>query len=347
MLRLEADRGRVRGLRPVLLRGQRDAPRRRRAVLERVRRREARRSSSCCSSSCAARRRCCSTAACSRCGRTAMALALFTATQLPLVVAITTVAVDDGHMRSSTAAALVGAGALSTLAGPLHGLRMRRIAAAKRAGSGVQVEAAVPVIVPDTPERHDPPTARAPRGQRGRPPVPPAHLAELGDVGLRCSRPTWSRSSLAIVPAGPRPAPRRQRQPADRRASRGAGDLRRAGRRHDHVHRHRVLGGVRRRADPDVVLLPQARRAAAARPGRDRRPGAADRDRDLLAVRARLDRPPDRPLRAATSCPLPRCCSGCCSRSSRSARSSRSSSARSRARRSAASCARSCAAATR
>ena len=62
-----------------------------------------------------------------------MALALFTATQLPLVVAITTVAVDGGHMRSSTAAALVGAGALSTLAGPLHGLRMRRIAAERRA----------------------------------------------------------------------------------------------------------------------------------------------------------------------------------------------------------------------
>jgi len=68
------------------------------------------------------------------------ALALFTATQLPLVVAITTVAVDTGHMRSSTAAALVGAGALSTLAGPLHGLRVRRIAAARRAA---QVE--VPV----------------------------------------------------------------------------------------------------------------------------------------------------------------------------------------------------------
>jgi Kef-type K+ transport system membrane component KefB len=62
-----------------------------------------------------------------------MALALFTATQLPLVVAITTVAVDAGKMRSSTAAALVGAGALSTLAGPLHGLRMRRTAALKRA----------------------------------------------------------------------------------------------------------------------------------------------------------------------------------------------------------------------
>ncbi|HEX2409851.1 MAG TPA: cation:proton antiporter [Solirubrobacteraceae bacterium] len=63
------------------------------------------------------------------------ALALFTATQLPLVVAITTVAVDGGHMRSSTAAALVGAGALSTLAGPLHGLRVRRIAAERRAAA--------------------------------------------------------------------------------------------------------------------------------------------------------------------------------------------------------------------
>ena len=62
-----------------------------------------------------------------------MALALFTATGLPLVVAITSVAVRDGHMRSSTAAALVGAGALSTLAGPLHGLHMRKVAAAKRA----------------------------------------------------------------------------------------------------------------------------------------------------------------------------------------------------------------------
>jgi Kef-type K+ transport system membrane component KefB len=62
-----------------------------------------------------------------------MALAVFTATQLPLVVAITTVAVDGGHMRSSTAAALVGAGALSTLVGPMHGLRLRRIAAERRA----------------------------------------------------------------------------------------------------------------------------------------------------------------------------------------------------------------------
>ena len=76
-----------------------------------------------------------------------MALALFTATQLPLVVAITTIAVQEGHMRSSTAAALVGAGALSTLAGPLHGLHMRRVAALKR-----PAEHPPPAIVPDADE---------------------------------------------------------------------------------------------------------------------------------------------------------------------------------------------------
>jgi Kef-type K+ transport system membrane component KefB len=70
--------------------------------------------------------------------RDRMALALFTATALPLVVAITTVAVDGGHMRTSTAAALVGAGALSTLAGPLHGLHMRRVAAQERAAAAPQ-----------------------------------------------------------------------------------------------------------------------------------------------------------------------------------------------------------------
>jgi Kef-type K+ transport system membrane component KefB len=69
-----------------------------------------------------------------------LALALFTATQLPLVVAITTVAVDGGHMRSSTAAALVGAGALSTLAGPLHGLHMRKVAARRRAATAASEE---------------------------------------------------------------------------------------------------------------------------------------------------------------------------------------------------------------
>ncbi|HET7444682.1 MAG TPA: cation:proton antiporter [Solirubrobacterales bacterium] len=53
------------------------------------------------------------------------ALALYCATELPLVVAITTIAVDAGHMRSSTAAGLVGAGMLSTLAFPLLAAALR------------------------------------------------------------------------------------------------------------------------------------------------------------------------------------------------------------------------------
>ena len=52
-------------------------------------------------------------------------LAFFSATQLPLVVAITTLATDQGHMRSSTAAALVGAAILSTAIFPLVALRLR------------------------------------------------------------------------------------------------------------------------------------------------------------------------------------------------------------------------------
>ena len=52
-------------------------------------------------------------------------LAVFSATELPLVVAITTIAVEEGHMRSGTAAALVGAGILSTAILPIVGLRLR------------------------------------------------------------------------------------------------------------------------------------------------------------------------------------------------------------------------------
>ena len=62
--------------------------------------------------------------------RDRLALAFFSATQLPLVVAITTVAVDRGHMLSSTAAALVGAGMLSTLLYPMIGIALRKRQAA-------------------------------------------------------------------------------------------------------------------------------------------------------------------------------------------------------------------------
>ena len=58
--------------------------------------------------------------------RDRVALAFFCATELPLVVAITTVAIDTGHMHSDTAAGLVGAAILSTLIYPLVGLRLRR-----------------------------------------------------------------------------------------------------------------------------------------------------------------------------------------------------------------------------
>jgi Kef-type K+ transport system membrane component KefB len=60
--------------------------------------------------------------------RDRLALAVFSATQLPLVVAITTIAVHTGHMRSTTAAALVGAAMLSTLIFPVVGLALRRSA---------------------------------------------------------------------------------------------------------------------------------------------------------------------------------------------------------------------------
>jgi Kef-type K+ transport system membrane component KefB len=53
------------------------------------------------------------------------ALAFYCATELPLVVAITTIAVELGHMESSTAAGLVGAAMLSTLIYPFAGLALR------------------------------------------------------------------------------------------------------------------------------------------------------------------------------------------------------------------------------
>ncbi len=57
--------------------------------------------------------------------RDRVALAFFSSTELPLVVAITTIAVAEGHMKTTTSAALVGAAVLSTAVYPLLGLRMR------------------------------------------------------------------------------------------------------------------------------------------------------------------------------------------------------------------------------
>ncbi len=54
------------------------------------------------------------------------ALALYSATELPLVVAITTIAIDAGKMRASTAAGLVGAAMLSTLVYPFVAMALRK-----------------------------------------------------------------------------------------------------------------------------------------------------------------------------------------------------------------------------
>ena len=62
------------------------------------------------------------------------ALGVFCATELPLVVAITTLAQNAGDMRASTASALVGAAIISTLVFPLVGLRLRRDRPEERPG---------------------------------------------------------------------------------------------------------------------------------------------------------------------------------------------------------------------
>ena len=78
--------------------------------------------------------------------RDRVALALFTSTQLPLVLAITTVARETGHMHASTAASLVGAAVLSTLVFPILGLRLRERRTGRRPrdegrGRGLSIDA--------------------------------------------------------------------------------------------------------------------------------------------------------------------------------------------------------------
>jgi Kef-type K+ transport system membrane component KefB len=64
------------------------------------------------------------------------ALAFYSATELPLVVAITTIATESDHMKTSTAAGLVGAAMLSTLVFPFVGLALRRQSEAEDAEPG-------------------------------------------------------------------------------------------------------------------------------------------------------------------------------------------------------------------
>ena len=72
------------------------------------------------------------------------ALAFFSATELPLVVAITTIAVEAGEMHTSTAAGLVGAAMLSTLIFPFAGIALQKRAARERG----EDPAAQPMIDP-------------------------------------------------------------------------------------------------------------------------------------------------------------------------------------------------------
>jgi Kef-type K+ transport system membrane component KefB len=58
------------------------------------------------------------------------ALAFYSATELPLVVAITTIAIETGQMKSSTAAGLVGAAMLSTLIFPFVAQALQKQAVA-------------------------------------------------------------------------------------------------------------------------------------------------------------------------------------------------------------------------
>ena len=69
-------------------------------------------------------------------------LALLSATALPLIVAVTAIALDTGRIRPANAAALVGAGMLSVLVFPMTALALRR----RTAGSG-----AMPATQPTPP----------------------------------------------------------------------------------------------------------------------------------------------------------------------------------------------------
>src|SRR5262249_15068600 len=60
-----------------------------------------------------------------------IALALISATQLPLVVAIADIGLRSGRLQAETAASLVGAGMVSVLLFPIAALALRRMAAPK------------------------------------------------------------------------------------------------------------------------------------------------------------------------------------------------------------------------
>ena len=64
--------------------------------------------------------------------RSRVALAFLSATELPLVIAITDIGVKSGQLKPETAASLVGAGMVSVLLFPITALTLRRIATRRR-----------------------------------------------------------------------------------------------------------------------------------------------------------------------------------------------------------------------
>jgi Kef-type K+ transport system membrane component KefB len=78
------------------------------------------------------------------------ALAFYSATELPLVVAITTIATETGHMKTSTAAGLVGAAMLSTLVFPFVGLALRKKTETEAAGGDGPSPAGEGAVAPAT-----------------------------------------------------------------------------------------------------------------------------------------------------------------------------------------------------
>jgi Kef-type K+ transport system membrane component KefB len=74
------------------------------------------------------------------------ALAFYCATELPLVVAITTIATETDHMKTSTAAGLVGAAMLSTLVYPFVGLALRKEAESEEADQAGPPDAGPPPL---------------------------------------------------------------------------------------------------------------------------------------------------------------------------------------------------------
>ncbi len=89
-------------------------------------------------------------------GRRSGALALLSATQLPLVVVISATAVRAGEMSTATASALVGAGLVTVIAFPLAALRLVGAGAAEGAAARLQdTRAAAPSLPGADPVRQD------------------------------------------------------------------------------------------------------------------------------------------------------------------------------------------------